>query len=258
MTIRDFLAVENLDESFRTVTVRFVAEGQEDIVMSAGLGKAISVVKIPKLDVGEDEVYQWKLIPSVTAETLVMGETAEVQYISKERLRNLLFDQTYEAVFDVKNMVVASEEKTAKGRPLALAVGAFDTDTGLNLTDVTAEEPAINGIPVAENWNVTMEDIGVERLHYHIPADVDAKQLALYVKDASGNWEQREFTVEGSYMIFSFTHGERGFALEVLPEEKLPVAMIGMIAGAVLLLVIGGGTLRKRSPKKKGTADEKQ
>lgn len=257
MTIAEFLNEEALDECFRTVTLRFVAEGQEDVVLTVDLGKDLPLAKIPQLDVGEHELYQWELRPNVTSEVLGMGETAQVQYISGERLSKILFDQTYEAVYDAKNMVVASEEKTESGRALALAVGAFDRDAALRLTNITGQESSVGGVAVQENWEVTMADAGIEKLHYHIPEGTDAENIVLYVKDSSGNWAQRGFTVEGSYMIFSFTQGESGFALEVLPGETFPAAAVGMTAGAVLLPLIAGMVLRKQRAKKKGTAGEK-
>ena len=255
MTIGEFLAEETLDTCFRSVTVRFVVDGQEDTVIPLGLGESLDLSRIPQLEVGAQELYQWVLRQAVASETLGMGETAEVRYISRERLTDILFDQTYEAVFDAKNTVVASEERTPSGRALALAVGAFDRDTTLNLTGITEREPAVNGIPVLENWQVTMADIGIEKLHYHIPGGVDPERTVLYVKDASGSWAQREFTVEGSYMIFPFVHGEMGFALEVLPEEGLSVAAIVLGAGAAALLVALG--LSRKRKVKKGTAGGK-
>ena len=257
MTIEEFLAAETLDACFRTVTVRFVAEGQEDTLLTVDLGKTLAVAKIPELEVGENDMYHWVLQNSVTSETLSMGEVAQPQYISRERLTNILFDQTYEAVFDVKNTVVASDAKAHTGRSLALAVGAFDQGTTLELTDITDQEATVKGIAVLENWQVTMTDIGIEKLHYHLPEGVDAEQIVLYVKDISGNWVQRSFTVEGSYMIFEFTHGETAFALDVLPAEEVPVAAIAIVAGAVLLLLIVGRIIKKRKAKKKGTAGEK-
>jgi len=240
-----------LDDCFRTVTVRFVAEGQEDTVLTVDLGKTIPVAKIPALEVGEHELYQWQLISSVTAETLGMGQAAQIQYISKERLTNILFDQTYEAVFDVKNMVVTSEEKAESGRALALAIGAFDQGTTLHLTNITEQEASVGGVTVRENWQVTMADIGVEKLHYHIPEGVDAEQIVLYVKDISGNWVEREFTVEGSYMIFPFTQVESGFALYVLPAEEFPVTTVVIAAAAAMIVLIGRLTRSKSTVQKR-------
>ena len=258
MSIEEFLAVETLNDCFRTVTVRFVAEGQEDVVLTVDLGNTLALAKIPELEVGAQAMYHWVLCPNVTSETLGMGEVAAVQYISKERLTNLLFDQTYEAVFDAKNTVVASEEKTASGRSLALAVGTFDRGTTLNLTEITEKEADVGGTTAQEVWQVTMADIGIQKLHYHIPDNMDAEQIVLYVKDISGNWVQRSFTVEGSYIIFDFTHGETAFALDMLPAEEFPVATIAVVAGAAILLLMVGAVIKKRKTKKKGDAGEKE
>ena len=258
MTIEEFLAVETLDDMFRTVSVRFQAEGHEDVVMTVKLGKTLPIAKIPVLDVGEHELYQWQLQKSVASQTLGMGQAEEILYVSKERLIRILFDQTYKAVFDAKNMVISSENKTEDGRSLALAVGAFDRDTILELTNIQQQEPTVNGVTVLETWQVDMADIGVEKLHYHMPEGIDPETIVLYVKDISGNWVQRSFAVEGSYMIFPFTHGESSFALEVLPAEELPAATITMAAGAAVLLLIAVAVIKKRRAKKKGAAGEQK
>lgn len=251
MTIEEFLAVENLDDCFRTVSVGFEAEGQEAAVMTVGLGDSLALDRIPQLEVGDQEQYQWVLRPDVTSEVLSMGETEKVHYLSQERLTGILFDQTYEARYDTKNTVVASEEKTAGGRNLALAVGAFDKGTTLSLTH-SGQGP--EGISATEVWQVTVSDIGIEKLHYHIGED--ARQTLLYVKDSNGSWVQRSFTVEGSYMIFEFTQGETAFALEVLPAEEFPVAAVALGAGGLVLLLILRKVMKSRKAKKKGTVRE--
>jgi len=141
---------------------------------------------------------------------------------------------------------------------LALAIGAFDQGTTLHLTNITEQEASVGGVTVRENWQVTMADIGVEKLHYYIPDGVDAEQIVLYVKDISGNWVQREFIVEGSYMIFPFTHGESGFALEVLPPAEFPVTTVVIAAAAAALVLIAVNTTKKHRTKKKGTTGEKK
>ena len=254
MTIQEFLAAENLDPSFRTVTVRFVAQDQEDVVMTVELGKSLTIGKVPQLQTQEQELYHWVLCPGVTAETLSMGETAAVQYLSQERLTNILFDQTYQAVFDAKNAVVASVETVETGRPLALAVGAFDADTVLHLNGITAQIPAANGATMLEAWKVTLADAGIQKLHYHMPEGMETERTVLYVKNASGNWVQRSFTVEGSYMIFPFAPGESSFALAALPEEKLPVTNFVIAAETAALALIVGIAIGKYRAKKKGYA----
>ena len=256
MTIEEFLAVEGLDDSFRTVTIRFAADGQEDVLMHVDLGETLALGKIPRLETGEQELYQWQLEEDVQTEMPAMGEAAAVQYISRSRLSKILFDQSYTATFDAKNMVVATEKKTESGRPLALAVGAFNADTELKLTDIRAQEPVVQDITVLENWKVTMKDTGIRKLHYHIPKGIHPEEILLHVQDGTGSWAQREFTVEGSYLIFPFAYGERGFALEVRVEEQSSVPVSAVVSGAVAALLIAGVALKKRKAKKE-TVSEK-
>ena len=137
-----------------------------------------------------------------------------------------------------------------------LAVGAFNADTELKLTDITPKEPVGQDITVLENWKVTMKDTGIRKLHYHIPKGLRPEEILLHVQDGTGSWAQREFTVEGSYLIFPFTYGERGFALEVRAEEKSSVPVIAVVSGAAAVLLIAGISLKKRKAKKE-TVSEK-
>jgi hypothetical protein len=93
--------------------------------------------------VGAQELYQWVLRQAVASETLGMGETAEVRYISRERLTDILFDQTYEADFNPKHMVAQGTDKTNDGKVKVLAIGAFDTDTNITLSNMLAEEKVV-------------------------------------------------------------------------------------------------------------------
>jgi hypothetical protein len=69
---------------------------------------------------------------------------------------------------------------------------------------------------------------------------------------------QRDFTVEGSYIIFAFTHGESGFAIRVRPANEVPFAAIAGAAGAVVVLLLAGWNMKKRRAAKKGSGSEEQ
>ena len=62
--------------------------------------------------------------------------------------------------------------------------------------------------------------------------------------------------MEGSYLIFPFAYGERGFALEVRVEEQSSVPVSAVVSGAVAALLIAGIALKKRKAKKE-TVSEK-
>lgn len=132
-----------------------------------------------------------------------------------------------------------------------LAVGAFNADTELKLTDITPKEPVGQDITVLENWKVTMKDTGIRKLHYHIPKGLRPEEILLHVQDGTGSWAQREFTVEDAYLItFPFVYGERGFALEVRVEEQSSVSVSAVASGAAALL-IAGIAMKKRKAKKR-------
>ena len=77
---------------------------------------------------------------------------------------------------------------------------------------------------------------------------MDAEKLVLYVKDASGNWIEREYVIEGSYIIFDFTDGETGFALQQKSGgSMMPMMMVA--AGVLLVAILLGVVLRKKKAK---------
>ena len=75
-----------------------------------------------------------------------------------------------------------------------------------------------------------------------------ASKMKLYVKDASGNWSEREFTVIGSYIAFDFTDGEQGFALqEKAGGINWRVIIVAVIATLVIRII---GVFVKSKKKK--------
>ena len=240
ISLEEYLALENLDEAFKTVTIRFEIAGQEDVVVAIPTGESMKLSEVPILDVEDNQIYEWQYEKPVVSKVLAMNKEEDISYLSESKLTNVLFNQTYEAIFDAKDMVTQGENRTEDNHSVILAVGAFDKETSVELKDKLQEENLVNEHVVIENWEVMISNIGVEKLHYRIPEGKAAEDLILYVKDATGTWSEREFMVEGSYIIFAFTDGEIGFALEektgsILAENA--AAVIAIAAGAVCILV---------------------
>ncbi len=246
ISFEDFVLLENLNDMFKTVEVRFVVEGQDDIVLTVDLGRDVELEDVPVVKVSDSDRYDWEYVKPVTSETLAMDEVEEIYYLSEERLSHIYFNQTYEAIIDAKHMVSEGTNKTADGHTIVLAVGAFDQTTTVTLTDVLKQNPEVNGAAVIENWQVSISNIGVEKLHYRIPEGVDAEHLVLYVRDHEGNWSKREFSVEGSFMIFEFTDSNFGFALA---ETSGNGFFIGIIAAVVVVIIIAVLISKKRKQR---------
>lgn len=238
IVLEDYLHLEKLDDMFKTVTVRFVVEGQEDVVKTVNVGESIALSEIPVLTVDEGDMYDWVVVKDVTSETLGMNEVEEIFYISEARLSNILFNQTYKAEFEAKNMVCPGEEMTADNHPIILAIGAFDKNTSIKLTDMLGQEPVINEWTVKQNWSVSISNIGVEKLHYRIPEGMDTERIVLLVKDSNGKWAEREFMVEGSYIVFEFVDGEAGFALaETTAGNGIGFVIVFVVAVVVAVIL---------------------
>lgn len=247
IALEDFLAIETLDDMYKTVEVQFVAEGQEVDVMSLDVGGTINYENLPVLTVAETDMYDWVLEKPVAYEVLAMGEEEEIIYASDARLSNILFDQKYEASFERKNMVSQGEEKTTDNKATVLAIGAFEKNTRVELKDVLTEEAIVCGDEVFENWEVNISNRGIEKLHYRIPEGKAADALVLYVKSTIGTWEEREFIVEGSYLVFDFEAEDSGFAL----AEKFVLSPMMVLVAVAIVAVIGGFVFLKKKKSKK-------
>ena len=243
MDLAGFLQMENLDNVFKTANICFEAEGQDDIVLTVNVGESLSYDELPTLEVEEDSEYDWEYIPNVTSETLSVDETATVKYVSEELLTNILFDQTYKAVYELKNTVIRTAECNDNNLAFVLAEGCFEKNDTLKMVDELSNQASINEKDFLVNWNIHISNQGVRKLHYLIPEEVNTSALELYVKDASGNWAEREFIVDGSYMIFDFTDGEIGFALVEGADNNLEPVIL--IAAGLMVIVLGIILLRK-------------
>ena len=88
---------------------------------------------------------------------------------------------------------------------------------------------------------------GVTRLHYLIPADMNTDFMKLYVKNAEGKWLEREFTVDGSYIIFDFTDEDSNFALlEDYSELSQVLTIVGLGVSLIIVVVAIVKTIKKR------------
>lgn len=213
LALEDFLALEYLDEAFRTVNVRFRVEDKEDVLITVAVGDTISTERVPVLSTENATECAWEVVPAVASETLGMGETAVVEYLSEESLTNIMFDQTYEATFDAKGTVVKGSEKNANNLAVILGGGIFARNTTIEMTDLLATETKVDGKNPIIHWQIALSNSGVDTLHYLIPEDVDTEQVKLFVKGTTENWVERDFTVDGSYMVFDFTDEDTEFAL---------------------------------------------
>ena len=67
---------------------------------------------------------------------------------------------------------------------------------------------------------------------------MDSENITIFVKDAQGNWNEREFTVIGSYLAFDFADGDQGFALYEKPASSFGIVIVAMAVAVILAVAI--------------------
>ena len=238
--VASFLQLPNLSELLQTVTLRFVVEGQEDVVLTLNVGNSLTMEQIPSISVDAGSEYEWELIPEVTSEILSMGETATVEYLSEDSITNILFSHTYKVAYDLKDTVISSTQRNDKNLSIALAEGTFAKHTTLDLVEMQ------------DGWQVVLSKTGVSKLHYLVPNEMEAEKLRLYVQDASGKWVERAYVVEGSYIVFDFADGETGFVLQQVAGNNM--YGFALIAIGALFILVGAIIVAKKVKRGKKQA----
>ena len=243
-----FLQMEGLNDVFKSVNVIFKADGEATVERKIPVGESLMLKDVPTYAVEEGNEYDWLFVPPVTSEVLAMGEIADDVYISEEMLTNILFDQVYEIFSDTKGSVVSASDRTDNNLSILLAVGSFAKNTTVEMQDMMGTESLIvNDKTAIVNYQVSFSNAGVETLHYLLPEGVKGDEVRLFVKGTSENWAERDFVVEGSYIVFPFTAEDIGFAL--IEDTGSLIGKVAVVAGIMMttvgIIVLCGKKRRK-------------
>lgn len=229
-----FLALEALPEPFRTVTVGFRFPDGSLEEYRVPLGGDFSQSQIPTLPERK-------------------GYSASWQIPEEEALSGLLLDVTFEAVYIAQSATVRSEETDEAGLPLMLVQGSFREDASLSVVPADSRPPVgeketLNGV-----WTFHIkaaEAITTGRLR--IPQGADGAQLKLLLSSDGISWQERSFTVDGSYLVFPLTEADTHAALlTVETGSPLPLAAAGAGILAVALLLLKPRKKVKKAPAQK-------
>ena len=87
----------------------------------------------------------------------------------------------------------------------------------------------------------------VTRGRYLIPENQEPERLALYVRDAQGQWRRAAFEVDESYLVFPLEAGDNAVAAVLLDKGETPWGWIAAaVGGTAVLAVTALIVLRKR------------
>ena len=212
----DFFAQEALPELLRSCTVSFRLADDNQVHITVPAGGNLDPARIPTLPEKD-------------------GFTAYWAELEQEDLTNILFDMTFVAQYVSHSTTIQSDLTAEKRLPLVLAEGYFYPDAEVTAASIS-ESPMLNDRNrILGVWQI--EICGYQTLTYlrlQIPEGCDSDRLALYTCDQNGRWNDTEFTVDGSYLVFEPEGGSMKVALTQTAPSFWHWYLIGI--GAILLL----------------------
>ena len=214
LTEQDFFQLEGLPESFQSHTIRFVfADGTEE-TRTVAHGKALKESDIPAIPAVEGSIGSWESDWDVN-------------------LNCVTFDAVFTATYSPRTATLESLQTRGNGLPILLCQGSFDLDAQLEARQISA--PA--ELSALECWEFSVPGDKVT-LRYLPPADTE--DVMVLVRAADGTWQERAFTIDGSYLVFTADAGEDAFCIAPAPREcpafvwlTIPVAVVA-VAGLLV------------------------
>ena len=230
-----FLALEDLPELFRTVSVTFTFEDGTSQSHSLPLGQGLGDAKIP----------------AVPEKACFSGVWAGLK---EANLSAVYFDLAFHLSYTSHDTVIQSTE--ARGnRPLLLVQGDFAPGATVTISPC-ADGPSLGEKEILlESQLFTVADYdSLIAGRYLIPESCDPELLTLYIR--SGNrWTVVDHTVDGSYLVFALYPGDDAIAL-TQTERSIPelLPFLAAAAAIVLLAIIIFAFRKNAGRKKKKTA----
>lgn len=232
-SLEGFLAMEELPDMFRNVTVHFLFEDGSITQIPVPLGGNLDISKIPEIPEKDGYASSWS-------------------EMNAEELNELHFDRTYETVYTAYSSVIESTQTRDSGLPILLLEGSF-TDAAQVHAEASDRCPALNEDDVLlESWKLVINEPGTTA-RFLLPENVEAEQLKLYISTSDGVWQEVPYKVSGSYLVFEHINSDADLALVQSAKDNTPMIVLGCAAGLVLTMVIV--LICKNRKKKKKVAE---
>lgn len=225
----DFFGMEDLPGMFRNVTLRFLFADDTTRSYTVPVGGEFAASRIPA-------------IPEKS------GCTASWEGVTDAALKNILFDQVFEAKYVGQTRILQSE--TEEGVLAKLLIqGVFGENAALALeqteADITLEKDEV----LLETWRFTVT--GAESLsnaRIRVPEGVDAETVRVMLAGESGDWHEVVCSIDGSYLVIPIEDGDNGIALIQVPE--FPWWIVAAAAACGVLLIAALPMKRRKMAKK--------
>ncbi len=233
LSLDDFLQ-QAAHPMFEQVTVTFIANGKVVLQVTQSTGSSFQA--IPDVPVSNGYTGSWNAVSDID-------------------LNYLLFDVNIEATYIAYSTVIQTDETDESGKPILLLQGDFSVGATASVTVFESFSALTEGQTLLQAWNLS----ATQCIHLHtgrllIPADTDMENVILLVRDSNGNWTERSYHTDGSYIVFSLDQSNDGIALvkqpatSILTTEILIAAGIGALT-VLLIVIVCLVVLRKKRKK---------
>lgn len=216
-----FMALEDIPVEFGTVSVRFVCED----------GTSTSISLVPGGKLKENQV------PAVPEKS---GYTAIWDGLDKADLNRITKDLTFEALYTAKKPTIQSSEQRENDLPVMLAQGLFSGEQTIELRAIS-DHPALSaGEEWAETWAFSFPNGGeVSKLRVSLPPGSGHSAVRIMICSDEGQWAERSFSMEGSYVVFNLQEGDQAICLINSPDLILTALLcIGSVVAVVLVFLL--------------------
>ena len=228
LELADFLALEDLPDTFKSALIRFRFEDGTVETVKVPIGSTLSQTQIPEIPEKKGFRSRW------------IG-------LDEAELSDIVFDMSFEAEYTAFSTTIASDATRDDGRPLLLLEGSFDYDAVVTIEE-SADAPELEkNQAVMESWVVTTTYPGTQA-RFLLPDPDTADTVKLYVCD-DGNWQELPAHRDNSYLVFPMTSEQ----LQIALVQEHTDFTLWIIAGAAVIAVIAAAVLitikKKRSSK---------
>lgn len=235
MEMDTFLATQDLPDTFKNVKIRFLYEDGTITEVLVPTGGDLAAEKIPEVPVKSGYSGSW-------------------DGMDQAQFTDILFDMTFEAVYRAYSPTIESVEVRKDGRAIVLLEGSF-TDAAAVIVEATDAAPELDKKQqLLESWTIQTNEIGTTaRLLMNEVEETDTLQL--FMKKADSQWQQTDFHVDGSYLVFELAETQAQIAIVQQVQSNMIWAVA---AGAVLIMlfpVILVICKKKRVKKKEAYAE---
>lgn len=222
------------DALFDQVTIQFIADGE--LVLQVVQNAGTSFDAIPNVPVKEGFTGYWA-------------------DLSSEDLQNLLFDLNIRAAYVTYATVIQSDQMTANGKPILLLQGDFSIGATVSAEKLDSFSGLKEGQTLIDAWEIYCTNcINLHTGRLVIPSETNMDDVILLVRDENGNWAERTYEMDGSYIVFPLEESNQAIALVQNPEKPLLTTEVLIAAGigalTVALIFAVCVSIRRRNRKK--------